>query len=392
MGNCYGEDGDSEDEYYGYYGKNNRLKPKPSSTPPNPNPTLSEPDPPESDHDDPNPPTLSEPDYHNTEYTNTDREDENHTEWEVEDDGYEPEGLECDDAEGDEDGDEVSEEPDQLVYKTNERNEHEAPGYNEYHPKVHGHGELEPRNQESNQAGYQGGHELDELAYQIGGINGHTGLEYEEDEVLGAKGEEYEHGELERDNGEMGTPGALQDEHSELEDGELGLHEHARRGPRTQGNEHEPHQPTRELESRNDKTHEPEYGVDETSKHGEPDYEDGDGYTHPLPTPRHVSRGHDVSRSNQRGCATTVKDVQRRTPSFPLLYTPYISHPGPTHAHPLSLPSPTASDNTHKLTSTDNGTIGPHYPNPSIARSRPPPWPDTTHNTHPQSRPPPWPD
>ena len=36
MGNCYGEDGDSEDEYYGYYGKNNRLKPKPNPTPPEP--------------------------------------------------------------------------------------------------------------------------------------------------------------------------------------------------------------------------------------------------------------------------------------------------------------------------------------------------------------------
>jgi hypothetical protein len=51
MGNCYGEDGDSEDEYYGYYGKNNRLKPKPNSTPPNPNLTLSEPEPNDSDDD-----------------------------------------------------------------------------------------------------------------------------------------------------------------------------------------------------------------------------------------------------------------------------------------------------------------------------------------------------
>ena len=35
MGNCYGEDGDLEDEYYGYYSKNNCLKPKPK---PNPTP------------------------------------------------------------------------------------------------------------------------------------------------------------------------------------------------------------------------------------------------------------------------------------------------------------------------------------------------------------------
>src|ERR1700733_10161896 len=33
MGNCYGEDSDSEDEYYGYYGKNNRRKPQPPSEP-----------------------------------------------------------------------------------------------------------------------------------------------------------------------------------------------------------------------------------------------------------------------------------------------------------------------------------------------------------------------
>ena len=86
MGNCYGEDGDSEDEYYGYYGKNNRLKPKTSPTPPNPNLTLSEPDPHKFDHDDLNPPTLSEPDYYNTEYANIDREnDANDADWE--DDG-----------------------------------------------------------------------------------------------------------------------------------------------------------------------------------------------------------------------------------------------------------------------------------------------------------------
>src|ERR1700685_2203776 len=38
MGNCYGEDSDSEDEYYGYYGKNNRLKPQPNLEPPQPDP------------------------------------------------------------------------------------------------------------------------------------------------------------------------------------------------------------------------------------------------------------------------------------------------------------------------------------------------------------------
>jgi hypothetical protein len=38
MGNCYGEDRDSEDEYYGYYSKNNRLKPQPDPAPPQPDP------------------------------------------------------------------------------------------------------------------------------------------------------------------------------------------------------------------------------------------------------------------------------------------------------------------------------------------------------------------
>src|ERR1700685_3020385 len=38
MGNCYGEDSDSEDEYYGYYGKNNCLKPQPNPEPPQPDP------------------------------------------------------------------------------------------------------------------------------------------------------------------------------------------------------------------------------------------------------------------------------------------------------------------------------------------------------------------
>jgi hypothetical protein len=79
-------DEDSEDEYYGYYGKNNRLKPKPSPTPPSPNPTISEPDPYELDHNNVDSPTPFEPDYHNTKCTNTDREDDaNDADWE--DDG-----------------------------------------------------------------------------------------------------------------------------------------------------------------------------------------------------------------------------------------------------------------------------------------------------------------
>src|ERR1700735_1124584 len=60
MGNCYGEDLDLDDEYYGYYGKDNHRKPQPNPTPPEPN------------------------------CHNTDREDENHTQWEA-DEEYEPE-------------------------------------------------------------------------------------------------------------------------------------------------------------------------------------------------------------------------------------------------------------------------------------------------------------
>jgi hypothetical protein len=51
MGNCYGEDSDSDDEYYGYYGKNNHRKPQPNHCPDRtksvqcpPDPTPSEPD------------------------------------------------------------------------------------------------------------------------------------------------------------------------------------------------------------------------------------------------------------------------------------------------------------------------------------------------------------
>jgi hypothetical protein len=246
MGNCYGEDGDSEDEYYGYYGKNNRLKPKPNPTPPEP-------------------------------YLQPESESE-------EDKGYELEGLEYKDDEG-------------------ERYELEYEGDKE--------------------------EELEEL-----------GPEDEEDEVLGTDGE------------------AIQYEHRELENGEIGLYEHTGRGPRTQGDEHEAHQLGCELE----------YGVDETSEHGEPDHEDGDGYTHPVPTPTHVPHPRDIPHSNQRGRTTTLKDVQHRASPYPTL-----RHP-PTHTPPIE---------------PAHGTV----PTLSITQSHPPPWPNDTHNTHlPQSRPPPWPD
>jgi hypothetical protein len=109
-------DEDSEDEYYGYYGRNNHRKPQPDPAPPQPDPPThtschyeddtrgyddgqgsygnehdtysdhAKPDPHKFNHDDPNSPTPFEPDYHNTECTNTDREDDaNDADWE--DDG-----------------------------------------------------------------------------------------------------------------------------------------------------------------------------------------------------------------------------------------------------------------------------------------------------------------
>ena len=76
-----GEDGDSEDEYYGYYGKNNHLKPKPNSTPPEPN------------YSNPNPnQTPSELDCGGDLNNRTRRDWEMGYKREIEDQGYETEG------------------------------------------------------------------------------------------------------------------------------------------------------------------------------------------------------------------------------------------------------------------------------------------------------------
>jgi hypothetical protein len=119
MGNCYGEDGDSEDECYGYYGKNNRLKPQPSPIPP-------------------------ESTYHNTH-----REDETEADWETnnktDENNEEYEDGEIEGVEGDEgyepeyEGDEEEE----LVY----RPEH-GDAEQEYEDGIDERGRLETGNDE----------------------------------------------------------------------------------------------------------------------------------------------------------------------------------------------------------------------------------------------------
>jgi hypothetical protein len=161
MGNCYGEDGDSEDEYYGYYGKNNRLKPQLNSTHPNPNPTLSEPDPHEFDHDDPNSPTPSEPDYHHTKHTNADHEDDvNDADWE-DDEEHETESV--------------------GAY------EYGTPGYKDGRGYRHGEWEFEAETEEHEEGVFAGG------GYE------HNMLEYEDAEK---ENRVYEPRKPERDNDE----------------------------------------------------------------------------------------------------------------------------------------------------------------------------------------------
>jgi hypothetical protein len=260
MGNCYGEDGDSEDEYYGYYGKNNRLKPKPqpSPTPPNPTLTLSEPNPHEFDHDDLNPPMLSKPDYHNTEYANTDREDDaNDADWE-DDREHETESV-------------------------------GAPEYENNGEYRHGERESEAETEE----------------YEDGVL---AGGEYEHEELKCEGGETYEHKELvyspEHGDAEQGYEHGI-DERKRLETGNNEVYE------------------LRELEHEPQEQYELQY---------EPKHSDSDAH-YGIHEPR------TLESSGVPQCAEPKYEGPGRR-----------MHPTPT------------------------------TPNPSIARLRPPPWPDP--NTH----------
>jgi hypothetical protein len=160
IGNCYGEDSDSDNKYYSYYGKDNHQKPQPNPTPPE----------------------GPEPNYHET-----DHEDKTEVDWET----------------------------NNRTYENNE----------EYKD-----GEIEGAEaDEGCEPEYEGDEEeeLEEL-----------GPKDEEDKVLGTNEE------------------ATKYKHRELENGENGLFKHTGRGPRTQGDEHEPHQPTHELKPGNRGTHE----------------------------------------------------------------------------------------------------------------------------------------
>jgi hypothetical protein len=463
MGNCYGEDGDSEDEYYGYYGKNNRLKPQPDPAPPQPDPPAhipchyeddvrgyddgqdshgnepdtysdhAEPDSYELDHnnvDSPTPferklpqPATSSLNYHPPRHTthlprmgyyDEDSDDEyygfygrnNHRKPQPDptppepyhqqesksevDKGYELEGLEYEDDEDERfepeyEGDEEEleelrpeDEEDEMLETNGEviRYEHrELESGNDGTPELR---ELEYETQEPHQLGCEYG--IDEVQ-ELGEPNLWTQqppqLEYELERELESENDEvHEHDGLETGN----------DEVQELGEPNLWAQHHP--------------QPEYELEHENDEVYEldeleyePErsdtdtqYGIHEPQtleSNGVPQHaEPSPQYHTPATPPAHTPHLRNTPRSNQRGRATTVKDVQHRTPPFPLPYTPYIPHPGPTHAHPLSSPSPTAFVNTRGLTPTNNDTIGHHHLTPPypIARSRPPPRPSDYRN------------
>jgi hypothetical protein len=368
-------DSDSEDEYYGYYGKNNHRKPKPSPTPPSPNPTISEPDPYELDHNNVDSPTPFEPDYHNTECTNTDREDD------------------ANDADWEDDGEHETEVVGAYEYGT--------PGYEDDRGCRHGEREFEAETEEHEEGVLAGGEYEEEELEELGPedkVDEHGELEYEGDQVHEHEGLKYEDGIDERERLETGK-----DEVYELR--EL---------------EHEPQEPY-ELEYEPERSDSNAHcGIDEprtlkssgVPQRAEPKHEGPGRHTHahhyPIPTPRNVPR------SNRRGRATAVKDVQHRMPPYPTLHHPLTHTPPVEPAHgtpnpPIAQlrPPPWPDPNTHHPytnprnrnghTSTTPSPITPtHREIPtqtSITRSRPPPWPDNAHNTHlPQPRPPPWPD
>jgi len=311
-------------------------------------------------------------------------ESNHHNKWESEsevNEGYEPEGLDCE-----EDDDEVQtddEDDERVEYEDDEEHTHGGMDYETWH------NEFEPE-----------------------------GLEF--------------------DNGEVDTHREPRYEHGELEDEELGLHEHELES--RNGGMHE----LRELEY--EEVYEPgrlEYERDEAHKHGELAYEpnynaqadyatheprgfehdngETDGYTHPLPTPTHVPHSRDIPRSNQRGRTTTLKNIQHRTPPHPTLYYPLTCTHSCTALDNRD-PVPPRAGSQHHLpptSHTSHTNTTEHTPSPLINYLRPPPWPDPnvynqnpgypstpsttqfhplpwpndTHNTHlPQLRPPPWPD
>src|SRR6202451_4593298 len=155
MGNCYGEDSDSEDEYYGYYGKNAPLKPQPSPIPQEPNHHIEE------------------------------RESKSEV-----DEGYEPEGLEYEDDEdeGYQHG-EFNEEEEEILtpgHHGNKDGDEVSTGNIETHEP----GELERRTKEE-------GYEPQELEHD----NGETPIHGEP---------QHEHGGLEGDEREVCEQDRLQ--------------------------------------------------------------------------------------------------------------------------------------------------------------------------------------
>src|ERR1700683_5726331 len=158
MGNCYGEDSDSEDEYYGYYGKNNRLKPQPSPIP-------------------------QEPNHHIEEQESKSEVDE----------GDEPEGLEYEDDEdeGYEHG-EFDEEEEEILapgHHGNKDGDEVSTGTLETAEL----GELERRTKEE-------GYEPQEVEHDNGETHIHGEPQHEHGELEGDKCEAYEHNGLETGN------------------------------------------------------------------------------------------------------------------------------------------------------------------------------------------------